>query len=217
MSDRNMTRLGGFSCDHGVVTTARTAPTELTIVPLTPDRLDDLASLFDQGGEPKWCWCAWFRVRNRNWSNSTPDTNRALLGGLARGPISPGLVAYRKGQAVGWVSLGPREDYERLAYSKGLEPIDDRPVWSIVCFVVGRRERGQGIAGALLDAAVEHARSSGATTLEAYPTDTEGERISPASAYRGTLSMFEKAGFTVVARRRTGPTSAPRPTVRREL
>jgi ribosomal protein S18 acetylase RimI-like enzyme len=217
MSDQNMTEPGGFTCDHGWVTTARTAPTDLTIVPLTPDRLDDLASLFDQGGDPKWCWCAWFRVRNRNWSNSTPDTNRALLGELAGGPVAPGLVAYRKGQAVGWVSLGPREDYERLAYSKGLEPIDDRPVWSIVCFVVGRRERGRGIASALLDAAIEHARSSGATTLEAYPTDTKGDRIASASVYRGTLSMFETAGFTVVARRPATATGTPRPTVRLEL
>jgi hypothetical protein len=27
------------------------------ILPVTPDRLADLATLFDQGGDPKWCWC----------------------------------------------------------------------------------------------------------------------------------------------------------------
>ena len=189
----------------------------LTIVPLTPDRLADLATLFDQGGDPRWCWCAWFRVRNRNWTNSTRDANRALLTDLADGPIAPGLIAYRNDRTVGWVSLGPREDYERLAFSKGLEPIDDRPVWAIVCFVVARRERGQGIARALLEGAVDHARTNGAATLEAYPTDTDGTRIPAASAYRGTLSMFEKAGFSVVARRQTSPTRAPRPIVRRDL
>lgn len=31
----------------------------IDIQPLTPERLPDLASLFDQGGEPKWCWCDW--------------------------------------------------------------------------------------------------------------------------------------------------------------
>ena len=190
---------------------------ELTIVPLTAARVADLATLFDQGGDPRWCWCTYYRVRGRTWSNSTPADNRALLGGLADRALAPGLVAYSDGQAVGWVSLGPREDYERLAYSKVLAPIDDRPVWSIICFVVGRQSRGQGIAGALLDAAIDHARASGATTLEAYPTDTDGGRVPSANLFKGTLSMFVRAGFTVVARRQANATSAPRPIVRLEL
>jgi ribosomal protein S18 acetylase RimI-like enzyme len=195
---------------------------ELTIVPLTAARVADLATLFDQGGDPKWCWCTYYRIRGRSWSNSTPADNRALLSELADrevadGAIAPGLVAYGDGRVVGWVSLGPREDYERLAYSKVLAPIDDRPVWSIVCFVVGRRSRGKGIAGALLDAAIDHARASGATTLEAYPTDTDGDRVPAANLFKGTLSMFLRAGFRVVARRQANATSAPRPIVRLEL
>jgi ribosomal protein S18 acetylase RimI-like enzyme len=190
---------------------------ELTIVPLTAARVADLATLFDQGGDPRWCWCTYHRVRGRSWSNSTLADNRALLGELADRAPAPGLVAYNDGHVVGWVSLGPREDYQRLAYSKVLAPIDDRPVWSIVCFVVGRQSRGQGIAGALLDAAIDHARASGATTLEAYPTDTDGGRVPSANLFKGTLSMFVRAGFTVVARRQANATSAPRPIVRLEL
>jgi hypothetical protein len=52
---------------------------------------------------------------------------------LTRRKLAPGLVAYRDDRAVGWVSLAPREDYERLATSKILAPLDDVPVWSIVC------------------------------------------------------------------------------------
>jgi ribosomal protein S18 acetylase RimI-like enzyme len=190
---------------------------ELTIVPLTAARVADLATLFDQGGDPRWCWCTYYRVRGRSWSNSTPADNRALIGELADRALAPGLVGYGDDGVLGWVSLGPREDYERLAYSKVLAPIDDRPVWSIVCFVVGRQSRGQGIAGALLDAAIDHARASGATTLEAYPTDTDGDRVPSANLFKGTLSMFLRAGFTVVARRQANATSAPRPIVRLEL
>jgi ribosomal protein S18 acetylase RimI-like enzyme len=214
---RNLTESGGFSWHDPCVTNPPTAATELTIVPLTPDRLDDLATLFDQGGDPKWCWCARYRVPNRTWSNATPTDNRALLAELATSGPAPGLVAYRGEQVVGWVSLAPRADYERLAHSKILAPLDDRPVWSIVCFVVGRRERGQGIARRLLDSAIEHARANGATTLEAYPTDTGGSRLPSANVYKGTLSMFERAGFTVVARRQATATSTPRPIVRLEL
>lgn len=134
-----------------------------------------------------------------------------------RGQPTPGLVAYEGDSVVGWVSLGPRETYERLAYSKTAAPIDDTPVWSIVCFVVARQQRGRGIAEALLAAAVEHARSHGATMLEAYPVDTGGERIAAANAFKGTLSMYERAGFEVVARRQATADSAPRPIVRMAL
>jgi GNAT superfamily N-acetyltransferase len=127
-------------------------------------------------------------------------------------------VAYERDDAVGWVSVGPREDYERLAYSKVLAPIDETPVWSIVCFVVGRRWRGRGVARALLDAAVGYARDHGATTLEAYPVDVaDGERIGVGEADRGTLAMFQRAGFTEVARRQWTATSPVRPIVRRAI
>ena len=208
---------GTYSCDHRAVTSPRPRLTDLTIVPLTPERLGDLATLFDQGGDPKWCWCASFRVRGRSFANSTPVENRALLSDLAdRGP-APGLIAYRDGRAVGWVSLGPREDFERLAYSPALAPVDERAVWSIVCFVVGRRERGRGFAGDLLAAAIDHARAAGATTLEAYPADTGSQRIPSATVYKGTLAMFERAGFQVVARRQANRTAPIRPIVRLDL
>jgi GNAT superfamily N-acetyltransferase len=131
---------------------------------------------------------------------------------------APGLVAYDEGAAVGWTSLGPRTDYERLAYSRLLAPVDDAPVWSIVCFVVGRRSRGRGVATALLDAAIEYARAHEATTLEAYPVEVpDGGRVPAANAYHGTLSMFERAGFAVIERRQWNAGSPVRPIVRLEL
>jgi GNAT superfamily N-acetyltransferase len=200
---------------------APTAALHPEIVPLTTERIPDLATLFDQGGDPKWCWCAYFRVRGRDWTNSTGAENRRVLEAaadeLGREWRAPGLVAYRDGEVVGWVSLGPRDDYERLAFSKVLAPVDDQPVWSIVCFVVDRKSRRQGVAAALLDAAVDYARDHGATVVEAYPVDTEGDRIPAANAYHGTLSMFERAGFEVVERRQWNATSPVRPIVRLPL
>jgi GNAT superfamily N-acetyltransferase len=189
---------------------------DLTVVPLTPDRLDDLATVFDQPGDPKWCWCASFRIQ-ANVKSRPPAANRAVLAEAATSGRPPGLIGYRDGRAVGWVSLGPREDFVKLARSKVFAPVDDRPVWSIVCFVVARSERGQGLAGELLAAAIRYARAEGATTLEAYPADTGGHRIHIADAYKGTLSMFERAGFTVVARRRWSANTVERLTVRLDL
>lgn len=194
---------------------------ELEILPLTPERLQDLAGLFGQGGDPKFCWCSWYRVRSVDFASATAETNREVLeravaatGAEGR---APGLIAYRDGEAIGWVSLGPRDDFDRLQHSKVLGPIDDRPVWSIVCFVVARHARGRGVARALLDAAVAYARDHGATLLEAYPADTEGGRIPAAHAFKGTVPMFEDAGFEVVERRQANRASAPRPIVRREV
>ena len=206
--------------DTVAVMQERTTP-ELKIHPLTPARMADLAKLFGQGGDPKWCWCAFNRVRGMTWANSTPESNRQVLADAvrttAREHRAPGLVAYRGSEAVGWVSLGPREDYDRIQHSVVLAPIDDKPVWSIVCFVVGRKARGQGVGHALLDAAIAYARQHGATLLEAYPAETGGKRIPSASAFRGTVSMFERAGFEVVARRQFNKTTPVRPIVRRRV
>jgi len=194
----------------------------LDIRPLTPDRLPDLASLFEQGGDPNWCWCAYFRIRGFDFSKGGKERHRSAMEAAtyatAEVDRAPGLVAYDGDEAVGWISIGPREDYERLAHSTVLKPLDDKPVWSIVCFVVGRQARGRGVARKLLEAGVDYAREHGARFLEAYPVEVaEGKRVPAGDVYRGTLSMFEKAGFKVAARRTTPGSRTTRPIVRRAI
>ena len=139
--------------------------------------------LFEQGGDPKWCWCAYFRIRGFDFSSGGKARHRAGDGDRrSTRPRSegraPGLVAYDGDEAVGWISIGPREDYERLAHSTVLKPIDDKPVWSIVCFVVGRRSAAAASPGAARTAGIDYARDHGATMLEAYPVEVaDGERI----------------------------------------
>src|SRR5919197_1608447 len=123
----------------------------------------------------------------------------------------PGLIGYEDGSPVGWVSLSPREDYAKLRRSPVMKPVDDKPVWSIVCFFVDRGARGRGVSEALLKAGMDYARSQGATLLEAYPVD-KPERSSPDSMWFGAKSMYERAGFREVARRK-----ATRPVVRRSI
>lgn len=159
----------------------------------------------------------YFRRPGLSWSNSSPEGNRAGLRELAGRDPAPGLVAYRAERAIGWVSIAPREVYDRLAGARLLAPIDDRPVWSIVCFVVSRRARGSGVGSALLRAAIAYAAEHGATTVEAYPVADQRGRVAPASAYQGVESMFAKAGFKVAAVRRHNSASPPRPIMRLEL
>src|SRR5262249_61336502 len=99
------------------------------------------------------------------------QSERAALRELVDAGVMTGLVGYRDGTPVGWVSLGPREDYAKLRRSPVMKAVDDAPVWSIVCFVVPAAHRGQGVATALLEGAVAWARKAGVTLLEAYPVD----------------------------------------------
>lgn len=62
----------------------------LRIVPLTADRFDDLAALFNEGGDPKWCWCVYWRFRSKEWAASNPTKNRDMLRSLAARDDAPG-------------------------------------------------------------------------------------------------------------------------------
>jgi GNAT superfamily N-acetyltransferase len=196
----------------------------LEVQPLTPERWDDVAALFGEGGDPRFCWCMYWRLRSRDFGATHAGDNRdglralTVLSATTGGP-APGLIAYRGGRPVGWVSLGPRESFARLEHSRTIPRHDDMPIWSIVCFVVSRRVRGNGIARQLLEAAIVHARKNDASALEAYPIATEGARLPSASLWTGTLGTFEQAGFKVVGSRlgRTNTPTPSRPIVRLEL
>ncbi len=189
----------------------------IDVRPLTPNLWPALSDLFSAGGDPKWCWCQFWRKPGSNWTNTTAEENRADLQLLVeQGGLAPGLVALEDGRAVGWVGLGPREAFPRLARSRTLPQLPGDDVWVINCFVVARRSRRSGLAGRLLEAAVEYARANGAKTLEGYPVDASGARIPSASVYTGTTGMFERAGFELAAASTSrASTGAPRVVMRR--
>jgi ribosomal protein S18 acetylase RimI-like enzyme len=175
---------------------------------VTPARWADVERLAGDRGFSGGCWCMWWRVTSREWDERHGDGLRSELQALVRQGDEPGLVAYMDDEPVGWVALAPRSAYPRLNRSPKLKPVDDRPVWSITCFYIDRHHRRQGVAEALLRAAVSYAAEHGAEAVEAYPIDTSsgsGSRRASADLYMGTLAMFERAGFTEVARRAGRP------------
>ena len=94
----------------------------LEILPLTPERLPDLAALFNQGGDPKWCWCAYYRLRGVDFSSGSARRNRRVLEGAvdvdgSRGPQpGPRRLPGRRGGR-----LGQRRPARRLRAAPALE------------------------------------------------------------------------------------------------
>lgn len=180
---------------------------KLTVRPATPDRWPDLEAIFNAKGcsVARGCWCMYYRrsgsQAQSSASGSRAESNKAQLKALVDAGPPPGLIGYHGKVPVGWVSLAPREEYAKLARSPVMKPVDDQPVWSVICFVVPSEYRGQGVARALLDGAIAYARKHGATLIEAYPVDKPA-RSNADAMWFGAKSMYDKAGFSEVARRK---------------
>jgi GNAT superfamily N-acetyltransferase len=180
--------------------------TRLDVEPLTRDRWHDLVELFERPGASiaRGCYCMAYR---RSGKHEPPagvthsESNKRALKALVDRGVVPGLIGYENGRPVGWISLGPREDYARLERSPVMKPVDEKPVWSIVCFFVDAKSRHQGVAEALLKVAMQWAREHGVTLLEAYPCDKRA-KSSDDSMWFGAKPMFDRAGFVEVARRK---------------
>ena len=183
----------------------------IEIQPLTPERWGDFEQLFGPRGGYAGCWCMWPRLRSKDWSTSRAAARKEAMRAIVQSKEPPGLLAYLDGEPVGWVSLDRRERLEHFEYSRKARALD-RPdgLWSIVCFVIDKGHRKQGLMGQLLEGALEYAREHGGRVVEAYPIEPQGE-LKSYQGFEGIASVFERAGFA-----RVGGTQA-RPLMRKEL
>jgi GNAT superfamily N-acetyltransferase len=187
----------------------RIAQKRLEIHPFTSDRWEDLVALFGERGACGGCWCMWWRLARSAFVKGKGAGNRRALRRIVDAGRVPGLIAYCDGMPAGWCSVAPREDYPVLSRSRVLAPVDDRPVWSIVCFFVAKPFRRTGLTAALIEGALAYAKKKGAAIVEGYPVEPKERTMPDAFAYTGLASSFRRAGFTEVARR-----SATRPFMR---
>jgi len=165
--------------------------TKLTFKPVTKANHQDFETLFGMPSAPKYCWCMAYRATPEEVKQSkSSDRQRHMLGRIKDG-VPVGLVGYVEGEPVAWVSIAPRDTYQRLS----VPATDDRRVWSLVCMYARREVRGQGVAHQLIKAAIAQAKKHKADVVEAYPVDP----TSPSYRFGGFVPAFEKAGFREVA------------------
>ena len=163
-------------------------PDDLDFRPVTAANWEAFDRFFSAPGAPKHCWCmVWRRSATEAKLQAPAERQRMMRERVAAGtPV--GLLAYDGEAPVGWVSIAPRETHRPLG---GPPAESGEAIWSLTCFYVPRRLRGQGLVRRLLAGAVRHARTNGATIVEAYPVDPE----SPSFRFMGFVPVFAEAGF----------------------
>lgn len=143
----------------------------------------------------------WWKLKRSDFLRQRGEGNRRALKSIVDSGVVPGILAYADGEPVGWCAVSPREAYPTLERSRVLKRVDDKQVWSVVCFFVAKHFRGKGVTSKLLEAALKYVKENGGKIVEGYPIEPKKERIPSASAYTGLASTFRKAGFVEVARR----------------
>jgi ribosomal protein S18 acetylase RimI-like enzyme len=181
---------------------------------LTPARGPDYLRFFDHergpafADNPEWrtCYCHYYEVPPAlKWSDFDGPANRtAMTARIATGEME-GLLAYAGDgdEVVGWVNAQP---YHKLRHACARMRIAAPPLTvaphdaaAIVCFVIAPSRQRQGIARALLAAAIESFTARGFATIDAFPWNTGPDDAKATDHYHGTLSMFTAAGFVPIA------------------
>lgn len=181
---------------------------ECTTKELTKDTLPDFERLFEKHPAPGAfsCWCMYHhRARPLGVSKQRDSRviraarNREQKRELVENGTSHGILVFLQGQPVGWCQYGSKEELPRLDNNRsyrGLAPEGDMTrLWRITCFVVDPKYRKRGVASAALKAALEAIGNKGGGLVEAYPIVRWGAY----REYLGTVSMFQREGFKIVA------------------
>ena len=140
------------------------------------------------------CWCIGYHpecgqrgIRHRAVKEDRVRTDRAHAA----------LVFDDDGGAQGWCQYGsPRElpnIKHRREYDKDAPPLPD---WRITCFYVDKKHRGQGIARAALEGALDQIARAGGGLVEAIPEVTAGREAPGRFLFSATVELFEEYGFS---------------------
>ena len=157
--------------------------------------------MFGEQGACGECWCMWWRLKRSEFAKQTGRKNKRMMRRIVDSGEVPGLLAYVDGEPGGWCSVAARETFPVLDRSSTLKRIDDKPVWSVVCFYVARPFRSKGLMTSLLNAALEYAKKQGAKIVEGYPIEPKGRRMSGSEGFTGLVPVFRRAGFVEAIRR----------------
>ena len=111
-----------------------------------------------------------------------------------------GFLAFDGDTAAGWCNAGDMDAYA-VNHFQFIPDFARRRVigktMSVVCFAIAPEYRGKGIASALLNHVTAQARTGGYAAVEGYSQIKNEQTYLD---FTGPLHLYEKAGFTEIAR-----------------
>jgi GNAT superfamily N-acetyltransferase len=163
---------------------------------LTADTWPDFARLVEaHGGVWGGCWCMAFHPPRGN-PPYTADDNRLAKEQRVRAGTAHAALVYDGDDCVGWCQFGPPEELPRIKHRRAYDAAAPTPPdWRVTCFFAAKSHRRSGVATAALRGALEEIGRLGGGTVESYPEDATGRKVSGSFLYNATLAVFESQGF----------------------
>jgi GNAT superfamily N-acetyltransferase len=165
-----------------------------TVEPLDTATWDAFAELVERNnGVFGGCWCVGF---HQECGRRAID-NYAVKKDLVRaGRTHAALVLDGGGAAQGWCQYGSPEELPRIKHRREYDrDAPPRPDWRITCFYVDKKHRGQGVARAALEGALDQIARAGGGLVEAITEVTAGRDAPGRFLFSATVELFEQYGF----------------------
>lgn len=168
-----------------------------TVRPLDASTWDPFAELVERNnGIFGGCWCIGFHPER---ARVGLDARAAKEARVRSGQAHAALVFDDDGLAQGWAQYGDPEELtnikHRREYDKDAPP---RPDWRITCVFVDKRHRGQGVARAAVEGALDQIAEAGGGRVEAISEVTAGREAQGRFLFSATVELFEDFEFTRV-------------------
>jgi GNAT superfamily N-acetyltransferase len=170
----------------------------IKIKKLHPDLIADYMAFHERlefGHAPEWqgCYCHFYHSTEAqsHWTAETVKRHKLEVARNIENRVMTGFLAYDNDLLVGWLNANDINTYVRIKDS--LQPyIQGRRLALAICYLVDPMYRNQGVARALLDAAIAHYRSEGYDGMLALPSRSKDNKE---RHYHGSLHMYEEKGF----------------------
>ena len=170
-----------------------------TIRPLDASTWDAFAELVERNnGIFGGCWCIGFHPeRSQAFRGEGIEPRTAKEDRVRTGRAHAALVLDEDGAAQGWCQYGSPEELPAIKHKREYEKdAPARPDWRITCFYVDKKHRGQGIARAALEGALNQIAHAGGGLVEAISEVTTGRQAPGRFLFSATVELFEEYGFT---------------------
>ena len=166
----------------------------MRIIKLTPRNLKAWLEFFDteafkDHNEWKGCYCTFYHYPKIKESIGSNKKKREYAQWLITNEYMNGYLVYENKKVIGWCNVGEKRNYSRIS-SKPREKDDG--IKSIMCFVLQKEYRRQGIARKIVKRTIKDSKKDGTKEIEAYPNSKATNEY---SHYHGPEKLYLEEGF----------------------